>query len=273
MSFIHKLEKIVKKNNSLVCVGLDSNFDKIPDKFKKEKYPQFEFNKNIIDQTNDLVCCYKPNSAFYEAKGVEGIKELKMTFDYINSKYLHIPTILDAKRGDIGSTNKGYVSFAFEYLKSDAITINAYPGQEALLPFLDRKDKGIIIWCKTSNPGAAEFQDIEDINGNKIYLIIARNVIEKWNKNGNCLLVIGATYPKELEEIRNMSDLIWFLIPGIGAQGGDVEKTVRAGQNSQGRGMIINSSRNIIFSKNPREEALKLKQEINKYRNKLKNVR
>ncbi len=270
MNFIQKLGKIVKKNNSLVCVGLDSNFDKIPDKFKKGNLSyggaQFEFNKYIIDQTHDLVCCYKPNSAFYEARGVEGIKELKTTFDYINSKYPQIPTILDAKRGDIGSTNKGYVSFAFDYLKAGAVTLHPYLGKEALSPFLERSDKGCIILCRTSNPGAGEFQDLQ-VDKHKIYQIVAKKISSQWNINNNCLLVIGATYPKELKEIREIvGDKMWFLVPGVGAQGGDLEKTVSAGHNRDHTGMIINSSRGIIFSPDPREACQELKKEINKYR-------
>jgi len=272
MKFQEKLDKIVQKNNSLVCVGLDSDIDKLPEHLKKKKYPQYEFNKEIIDTTHDLVCGYKPNSAFYEARGEDGIKELKMTIDYINNKYPDVISILDAKRADIGSTNEGYIHFIFNYLGVDAVTINPYPGREALKPLLGLIDKGIIIWCKASNPGSGEFQDLL-VDGKELYKVIAKKVVHEWNTQGNCLLVVGATYPKELEEVRKIAGDMTFLIPGIGAQGGDVGATVKAGLNSKKAGMIINSARSIIFaSKGPdfaekaREETIILREEINRYR-------
>src|SRR3990167_2257252 len=155
MTFYQKLDAITEKNNSLVCVGLDSEIGKIPAHLNGS---QFEFNKAIIDATHDLVCAYKPNSAFYEARGDQGVKELKMTCDYIHEKYPDVVIILDAKRADIGSTNTGYVSFAFDWLRADAITLHPYLGKDAILPFLERKEKGSIILCRTSNPGAGEFQ-------------------------------------------------------------------------------------------------------------------
>ena len=275
MSFYQKLNQIVKKHNSLACVGLDSDFEKIPQSFKNKKNPIFEFNKSIIKATADFVCAYKLNIAFYEAIGVDGIVQLKMTFDFLNSYYPHIPTILDGKRGDIGSSNEGYVKFIFDYLKADGATVNPYLGEEALKPFLKRKDKGIFVLCRTSNPGATEFQDLKialENNLSKVkclllYLFIAQKVAKKWNKNKNCGLVVGATYPDELKEVRKIvGEDIWLLVPGVGAQGADIEKTVKAGLNSKNLGMIINSSRGIIFAKNPKEEVKKLKELINKYR-------
>lgn len=245
MNFQEKLDKIVKKNNSLVCVGLDQG--------------EFEFNQKIIDQTHDLVCAYKPNFAFYEALGVKGWENLKKTVEYLQRYHSGVVTIADAKRADIGNTNMGYVTSIFDELGFDAVTINPYFGQEAIQPFLDRKDKGIIILCKTSNPGSGEFQDL-------IWEKVAINVTKNWNKNNNCALVVGATYPEELKKVREIVGEMTLLVPGIGAQGGDVEKTVKAGLNSQKAGMIINSSRGIIFSDNPRAEAQKLRDEINKYR-------
>lgn len=265
MRFQAKLDNIVKKNNSLVCVGLDSNIQKIPPQFKGKAHSQFEFNKWVIDQTYDLVCAYKPNSAFYEARGAQGIKELKMTCDYLREKYPEIIIILDAKRADIGSTNEGYVRYAFGYLCVDAITLHPYLGSEAISNFLERKDKGCIILCRTSNPGAGELQDL-NIDGTPLYKVIAEKAVKEWNPNDNVLLVVGATYPGELAEVRKIAGEMTFLVPGIGAQGGDVEKTVQAGLNSKRTGIIINSSRGIIFSDNPREEAQKLRHEINKYR-------
>lgn len=272
MTFQQKLDAIVKKNNSLVCVGLDSDFEKLPEHLKSQQYPQFEFNKAIIDSTHDLVCAYKPNSAFYEARGADGIKELKMTIDYLHTTYPDVVSILDAKRGDMGETTKNYVKYVFDYLGVDAVTLHVYLGQEAQRGFLERKDKGCIFLCRTSNPGAGEVQDLVS-NGESLYKIIARKIVNEWNTNGNCLLVTGATYPEELAEIRKIVGDMTFLVPGIGVQGGDVEMTVKAGLNSWKAGMIINSSRGIIFASNAidfsekaRFETKKLRDEINKFR-------
>lgn len=245
MKFQEKLDKIVAKNNSLLCVGLDQG--------------EWEFNKKIIDQTHDLVCAYKPNFAFYEALGVRGWENLKKTVEYLRKNYPEIVTIADAKRADIGNTNLGYVTAIFDELKFDSVTVNPYFGREALQPFLDRADKGIIILCRTSNPGSGEFQDL-------IWEKVAKNVVSDWNKNNNCLLVVGATYSEELKKVRDIVGEMTLLVPGIGAQGGDIAKTVKAGLNSQRAGMIINSSRGIIFAENPRLEAQNLREEINKYR-------
>ncbi|MDO9028515.1 MAG: orotidine-5'-phosphate decarboxylase [Candidatus Roizmanbacteria bacterium] len=271
ITFQQKLDMIVKKNQSLLCVGLDSDINKIPDFIRNGEHPQSTFNKLIIDATHDLVCAYKPNSAFYEARGEEGIKELKMTCDYLKNNYLEIPIILDAKRADIGSTNKGYIKYAYDYLGVDAITVHPYLGREALQPFLDLKDKGCIILCKTSNLGSDEFQNLYLSHGRgqdrkPLYQIVAENVVNKWNTNKNCLLVVGATYPDELKQVRKIIGDMTLLIPGIGAQGGDLEATLKAGLNSKKQGLIINSSRGIIFAKSPRDEAKKLKQDINQYR-------
>lgn len=258
MTFQEKLDKIVKKNKSLVCVGLDSDINKI------SRGGQFSFNKTIIEATHDLVCSYKLNSAFYEAIGHEGIKALKDTCDYLKKKYPEIPIIIDAKRGDIGNTNNGYVQFIFTYLGADAVTIHPYLGEEAIRPFLEQKDKGIIILCRTSNLGAGEFQDLK-VGNTPLYKIVAKNIAKKWNTNKNCMSVVGATYPAELSEVRKIVGDMTLLVPGIGAQGGDLEATLKAGLNSKKQGLMINSSRGIIFAKNPREEAEKLRNEINKF--------
>ncbi len=272
MTIYQKLENAITKNNSLVSVGLDSDIAKLPEQFKNDPTPQFAFNKATIDATHDLVCAYKPNTAFYEARGARGIDELKMTCDYIKTNYPDIFIVIDAKRADIGNTNKGYVEFVFDYLGADAITLHPYLGQEALRPFLERKDKASIILCRTSNQGSGEFQDLK-INGKKLYQIVAERVTKEWNANGNCMLVTGATYPEELAAVRKIVGDLPLLVPGIGAQGGNVEKTVKAGLNSKKQGMIINSSRGIIFASSgedfadkAREETLKLRDEINKYR-------
>jgi len=245
MNFQEKLDSIVKKNNSLLCVGLDQG--------------EWKFNQKIIDQTHDLVCAYKPNFAFYEALGARGWENLKKTVDYIQRYHPGVVTIADAKRADIGNTNNGYVTAIFDELGFDAVTVNPYFGREALQPFLDRQDKGIIILCKTSNPGSGEFQDL-------VWEKVAQNVAKEWNKNNNCLLVVGATYPEELKKVRKIVGEMTLLVPGIGTQGADVAKTVKAGLNSKKAGIIVNSSRGIIFADNPRAEAQKLKDQINQYR-------
>jgi orotidine-5'-phosphate decarboxylase len=272
MHIIDKINNIIQKNNSLVCVGLDSELSKIPAHLQNEQYPQFSFNKAIIEATHDLVCAYKPNTAFYEAQGEKGILELKMTCDYIKEHYPEIVIILDAKRADIGNTNNGYVKFAFDYLQADAITLHPYLGHEALKPFLDKEEKGVIILCRTSNSGSGEFQNLE-VGDKKIFEIVAEKVINEWNENDNCLLVLGATYPEELKSIRTLDDNMFFLVPGIGAQGGDLEKTLEAGLNNQKSGLIINSSRGIIFADSSEDfanfakiETEKLNNMINIYR-------
>lgn len=241
MDFLSKFKNISQKNNSLLCIGLDQ--------------ADYDFNKKIIDQTADLVCAYKPNSAFYEAQGISGIESLKKTCDYINS--LAIPIILDAKRADIDSTNQGYIKFAFDYLGADSLTLHPYLGRQALQPFLDLADKFFFILCRTSNPGAGEFQDYH-----QLFEKVAENVSKNWNSNNNCGLVTGATYPEELKKIRKIVGSMPLLIPGIGAQGADLEKTVKAALDGD---FLINSSRGIIFSDNPRQAAKKLKEEINEY--------
>lgn len=272
MIFKEKLIKISIKNNSLVCVGLDSDISKIPEKLKLSKHPQFVFNKAIIDATHDLVCAYKPNTAFYEAEGPEGITDLKMTFDYINEKYPEIPSILDAKRADIGNTNLGYIKFAFSYLKADSITLHPYLGKEALMPFLENHNKGIFILVRTSNPGADELQDIPT-EGRPLFQKLTENIVNNWNTFGNCGLVVGATYPTDLKIVRHMVADMPILIPGIGAQGGDIARTINAGVDKEGLNAIINSSRSIIFASSGADfdkkaylETIKLRDEINKYR-------
>jgi len=234
-----------------VCVGLDAVYKKIPEHLKANRSFEdaiFEFNKVIVTATQTLVCAYKPNTAFYEAYGDEGLRVLKRTCDFIREVAPTVPVILDAKRGDIGDTNLGYVSYGYEWLAhADAMTVHPYLGEEALRPFLDMKDKGVIVLCKTSNKGSDEFQDLK-VDGIPLYQIVAKNVSTMWNKNGNCLLVAGATYPEELGEIRKIVGDLPLLIPGIGKQGGDVEKVVMYGHDSKKQGMVINSSSGIIFA-------------------------
>lgn len=273
MDFKRKLSAAWTKNDSLLCVGLDPNMDMLPEHLRTSKTPFFTFNKAIVDATADLVCAFKPNSAFYEARGAAGIEELKQICDYIRQNYVDIPIILDFKRGDIGNTNNHYTKFAFDYLQVDAVTVQPYQGRQAVQPFLDCKDKGIMVLCRTSNVGSDEFQDML-VDGRKLYLHVAEHVRDEWNTNANCQLVVGATYPKELAEIRALvGDEMVFLVPGFGAQGGETEATVKAGVNSAGQGLIINSSRDIIyasagkdFADAARQKAQAARDEINAYK-------
>jgi orotidine-5'-phosphate decarboxylase len=234
-----------------VAIALDPDFDRLPDSIKEARASIedaiFKFNQDIIDATADLVSAYKPNSAFYEAHGDEGMRALKRTADYVRDNYPEIPLILDAKRADIGNTNNGYVTAVFDELGMDAVTIHPYLGKEAVQPFLDRKDKGVFVLAKTSNAGSAEFQDLL-IDGEPLYLRVAKNVANVWNENGNCGLVVGATYPEELAHIRSAIGDMPLLIPGIGTQGGDVSKVVAAAKDSKGGGMVVAAGRSIIFA-------------------------
>lgn len=270
MDFTSKLKKKWAENK-FVCIGLDPVAEKLP----KGVSNFFEFNKAIIDATHDLILAYKPNSAFYEAEGPRGIEQLKQTVEYIQKNYSEIPIILDAKRGDIGSTNEGYVKFIFDYLNVDAVTLHPYLGKEAIAPFLERHDKGLIMLCKTSNPGAGEFQDLI-VDGKPLYQKVAEQVSKSWNENGNIGFVVGATYPEELKIVREIVGDVPILIPGIGAQGGDLENTIKNGLDSHNQGILISSSRGIIFASSgddfaraARREAEKLNDQIGDVINKL----
>ena len=263
MNFNEKLENIVIKNNSLLCVGLDIDKEKIPETFfKTSNNPYLDFNKMIIDDTKDLVCAYKLNMAFYEVLGIDGFKILTKTIDYIPKDTV---IIIDGKRNDIGNTAKKYAKSLFDTLNSDAVTINPYLGIDGVKPFLEYNDKCSFILCRTSNSSASDFQDIKS-NNIPLYQTVATK-IKSWNSYGNCGAVVGATYPEELKIIRDiLGEDIPILIPGIGAQGGDVEKTVKYGTNKKGKMAIINSSRSVIYVENPKDAAKSLNSEINKYK-------
>lgn len=276
VTFTAMLEQRWMQDN-FVCIGLDLEYSRLPAVVKNARSHEgalFTFGRAIVDATHDLVCAYKPNSAFYEAQGDEGLHALTRIVHYIKDTYPTIPIILDAKRADIGSTNLGYVTSAFDLLGVDAITVHPYPGKEALAPFLARKEKGIIVLAKTSNPGSGEFQDLlVGESREPLYLTVARNVALHWNTNSNCALVVGATYPAELQSVRALVGDLPILIPGIGAQGGDIAATVRTGKDSRGWGIIINSSRGIIyasgeqdFAQAARSATIELNAEINRHR-------
>jgi len=248
-------------DSKFVCVGLDSELEKIPPHPLWDKLvsgdKMHSFNGEIVRLTGDIAGAYKINTAFYEAEGVSGFAAMQKTIALINSLVPRVPVILDAKRADIGNTNEGYAKMAFDLFGADAITVHPYLGGEAMTPFLRRGDKGVFVLCCTSNKGAPEFQDLK-VNGRSLYEIVADNVTHKWNANKNCGLVAGATHPAELASIRTIVGDLPLLIPGIGAQGGDVEATVKAGKDSKGGGMIINSSRGIIFDPDPRQRTIDL---------------
>ena len=259
-----------------LCVGLDPEAARLPPHLRAASEDAaaatLAFCTAIVRATHAFAAAFKPNAAFFEALGPRGAVVLAELVGRMREIAPAVPVIYDAKRGDIGSTNAGYVADAFENLDADAITVHPYLGREALAPFLDRADKGVIVLCRTSNPGAGEFQDLES-GGRPLYEIVAERVTGAWNRNRNCGLVVGATYPDELARVRQIAGDLPILIPGIGAQGGDLGRTVAAGQDARGRGMIISASRGIIyastgedFAEAARLEAMRLDRDIDRYR-------
>lgn len=269
-SFLQMIETAWRDKNTLVCVGLDPDLEKVPTNLRSSTNPLFQFNKAIIDATADLVCAYKPQFAYYAAIGAE--RDLELTIQHIHDRHPGIAVILDAKRGDIGSTADKYVQEAFDRYGADAVTVNPYMGGDTLAPFFARKDKGVIVLCRTSNPGASDIQDLVS-DGKKLYRLVAEKAVHSWNANKNVLLVVGATYPRELGEIRAIVGDMPLLVPGIGAQGGDVQAAVTSGKTPAGSGLVINSSRGILyagkgddFARAARDATLSLRDEINRYR-------
>ncbi len=269
MTFIEKLLNAERKTKSLLCVGLDTDKKKLPGCVKETDNPVLEFNKRIIEKTKDIVSAYKINIAFYEADGVSGWETLRKTLELIPEDII---TIADAKRGDIGNTSELYARAFFETLNFDSITVNPYLGLDSVQPFLNYKDKGVIILVLTSNKGSKDFQYLS-IDGNPLYEKVAEKVLE-WNQNNNCAIVVGATHPDELKRLRGIAPGLPFLIPGIGAQGGDLEATIRYGCDKNGELALINVSRGIIFAGSgedfdikAREAAIEFNKQINQFRN------
>jgi len=264
MKFTDKLLNASRKNKSWLCIGLDPDPELMPE------VDVLQFNKAIIESTSDLVCAYKPNLAFYEALGTEGLAILEKTVKNIPGD---IPVIGDAKRGDIGNTAKAYARALFSVLGFDAATVNPYLGFDSIEPFINYQDKGIFILCRTSNRGAADFQNL-CTNGLPLYEAVAQKA-QEWNIHGNIGLVIGATYPEELKRVRSICPEMPLLIPGIGAQGGDLASAVGFGVDARGEKAIINVSRQILyaskekdFAQAARNVAEKIRQQINDYRHK-----
>jgi orotidine-5'-phosphate decarboxylase len=245
MDFINMLNAAWKSSNSLLCVGLDPDIPKLPPALREQKDGIATFCKAIVDATADLACSFKPQIAYFAALGAED--QLEDVCKHIKTKYPHIPLILDAKRGDIGATATQYAREAYDRYGADAVTVNPYMGFDSVEPYLEWKDKGVIILCRTSNAGGSDLQFL-DVGGKPLYQHVAGLVANKWNGNGHCALVVGATFPEEIAQVRAIVGDMPLLIPGVGAQGGDVEATVKAGRTAAGTGMMINSSRAILYA-------------------------
>ena len=245
MTFIESLRLAWQRNRSLVCVGLDPEPTKFPAHLRDDPDAIFEFCRAIVDATADVVCCFKPQFAHFAARSAEDA--LQRLIAHIHTKHPGVPVILDAKRGDIGSTAAFYAAEAFDRYGADAVTVNPYLGRDSLEPFLARADKGVVILCRTSNAGARDLQDL-DVGGRKLYQHVAETAAREWNANRNCLLVVGATYPGELADVRAIVGEMPLLVPGVGAQGGDVEAVVRNGATKDGTGLVISSSRAILYA-------------------------
>jgi uridine monophosphate synthetase len=253
MNFFERLEQRAREVNSLLCVGLDPR--------AQDAAAAREECLRLIDATAEFALAFKPNAAFFEAFGAEGAAALK---DVIAHVPVGIPVILDAKRGDIADTAEAYARAAFDELGAQAITLNPYLGGEALRPFLVRSERGAFVLCKTSNPGADEFQALS-VEGRLLYESVAQHA-QQWNTNGNVGLVVGATDPQALARVRLAAPDLWFLVPGVGAQGGDLKSALEAGLRTDGLGLIINVSRQIAKASDPRAEACKVRDEINRWR-------
>jgi orotidine-5'-phosphate decarboxylase len=270
MHFMEQLKAAWSRNDSLVCVGLDPELEKFPAQLAGQASPIFQFNRAIIDATADLVCAYKPQFAHYAAYEAED--QLERTIEYIHQHHPGIPVILDSKRGDVGNTAERYALEAFERYGADAVTVNPYLGGDSLEPFLKYEDRGVFILCRTSNPGAKDLQDL-DTGGRKLYQAVAQLAATSWNSRGNCGLVVGATYPLELAQVRALTGNMPFLVPGVGAQGGDAQAVVQNGQTASGDGLIISSSRAILYAASDqtwieaaRAATRRLREQINQHR-------
>ena len=265
-TFVAKLKAAAERNNSLLCVGLD------PDPALMPIADAGEFNEAIVKATADLVCAFKPNLAFYEAMGEAGWAALRRTLAAVPP---HIPVIADAKRGDIGNTAAAYARAVFEVLGCDAMTVNPYGGEDAVEPFLEYADRGVFVWCRSSNPSAGDFQDIvveHEGERRPLWQVVALRARE-WNRAGNVGLVVGATYPAQLAEARALCPEMPILVPGVGVQAGSLRDAVRAGLDAAGGGVIISASRSVLYASQDAEyalgaraAALHLRDLINRYR-------
>ena len=276
MTFIDKLRARWQQADSLVCVGLDPDPAKFPDAFVDDEDALFSFCRDIVDATATYACAFKPQIAYFAAHN-DGEAALQRLIAHIAANHPDVPVILDAKRGDIGSTAAQYAVEAFERYGADAVTLNPYMGRDSADPFLQYNDRGCVFLCHTSNPGARDFQELTVPDGSgggePLYQRIARTIAGEWNADGNCALVVGATFPEELKVIRGIVGDMPLLIPGIGAQGGDIEAVVRNGRTADGTGLVINSSRGILYASSgagyaeaAADAARELRDAINRYR-------
>lgn len=268
MNFYGKLRAIQKKNNSLLCIGLDPDINMVPEFLFEFGDPIYEFNRRIIDATKDIVCAYKLNLAFYEVTGEHGWYTIHQTLARIPEEII---TIGDAKRGDIGNSSAAYAKLIVDDYEFGASTISPYMGHDSVMPFLKNRHQGGFVLALTSNPGAHDFQYLP-VRGKPLYEHVISKV-KKWNSRRNCGLVVGATRPKELRHIRSLVPEMPILIPGVGAQGGDVKQAVRYGCDRTGYMAVINASRSIMyasrgedFAQAARASALALRNEMNRYR-------
>ena len=275
MTFMQSLQAAWQRNDSLVCVGLDPEPAKFPAHLRGDPDAIFAFCRAIVDATADVVCAFKPQIAHFAAHRAEDALERLVA--HIHAAHPGVPVILDAKRGDIGSTAQHYAQEAFVRYGADAVTVNPYLGRDSVQPFLDHADKGVILLCRTSNPGSRDLQElvVSDASGGsrKLYQQVAELVANEWNGNRNCALVVGATWPEELADVRSRVGDVPLLVPGVGAQGGDVEAVVKNGRSADGTGLMISSSRAILYASNgedfadaARTAAQALRDEINRHR-------
>ena len=284
--FIEMLRARWEETASLICVGLDPELERIPASaggncisMKDVAGPVYgsdteierrlrAFTQAIVYATADAVCAFKPNSAFYEQYGVAGVRALKWLINDIHARHPGIPVIVDAKRGDIGSTSVAYARFVFDYLDADAVTLHPYLGRDAIAPFLAYADRGALILCRTSNPGGGEFQNLNVTNADgtaePLYQHVARTVANAWNTSGNCGFVVGATCPEELGVVRGIVGDMPILVPGVGAQGGDVPATVRLGRDSRGFGLMISQSRSVLYASDGPDFAEAARREVDR---------
>lgn len=246
MHFMTALQAAWRQRDSLLCVGLDPDPARFPAQLQARPDAILAFCRAIVDATAELVCCFKPQIAYFAAHRAED--QLEALIAHIHAAHPGTPVILDAKRGDIGSTAEQYALEAFERFGADAITVNPYMGRDSVEPYLAYPDKGVILLCRTSNPGGSDLQFLDVGGGERLFERVARLVAGEWNHNGNCALVVGATFPDEIARVRELTGEMPLLVPGIGAQGGDVEATVRAGRTADGAGLMINSSRAILYA-------------------------
>lgn len=259
MAVTKNLVRIQQENKSIICLGLDLDRKRVPQPYCDSVKGMFDFAQRIIEATSDVVCAYKPNLAFYESLGAEGISLLKLITERIPA---NIPIILDAKRGDIGNTAAQYATFLFEQLRGDWVTLNPYMGYDSMRPFLEYKEKGIFVLCLTSNSGSKDFQMLQ-VDGKPLYQLVAEKVAY-WNKEQNCGLVVGATHPEQLEQIRQVAGEMPLLIPGVGAQGGALELAARAGTDNFRKPALINVSRSVLYASSDKDFAQRARQELEK---------